>query len=91
VKLLLNKFDDQQRLHLAFLARLQEHFPDTLLPFRIRFSHLVPEALAEGQTTVDFATGSPVAEEFARLAAWLEARPRDWVVPEVRVDVDAPK
>jgi hypothetical protein len=77
VKLLLNKFDDQQRLHLAFVAGIQEHFADTLLPVRIRNSQLVPEALAEGQTVVDFAAGSPVTEDFCRLAAWLEASRQD--------------
>ncbi len=74
VKLLLNKFDDKQRLHLMFFARLQEHFAEFLVPAPIHWSPLVPEALAEGQTIIDFAPASPVAEDFARLAAWLERR-----------------
>jgi cellulose biosynthesis protein BcsQ len=70
-KVLLNKFDGAQGLHMAFLTQLQERFADVLLPFRIRYSPLAPEALAEGQTVIDYAPGAPIAEEFLHLATWL--------------------
>jgi cellulose biosynthesis protein BcsQ len=70
-KVLLNKFDGAQSLHMAFLTQLQERFADVLLPLRIRYSPLAPEALAEGQTVIDYAPGTPIAEEFLHLATWL--------------------
>jgi cellulose biosynthesis protein BcsQ len=45
-----------------------------LLPFVIRRSASVPEALAEGMTVMDYAPEAAVAGDFMNLASWLRTQ-----------------
>ena len=69
---LLNQFDASQPLHLDVREVLREQLGERLLPFVLRQSPAVSEALAEGMTVVDYAPNSPVAEDFANLASWVK-------------------
>lgn len=68
--LVLNKFDAQNAMHVTILARLKERFGQTTPIVTIPFSPLFPEALAAGQTVVDWAPQSDVVRELAQVAAW---------------------
>jgi cellulose synthase operon protein YhjQ len=70
---LLNHFDSSLPLHLDVREVLREQLGDRLLPFVIRRSPAVSEALAEGMTVVDYAPNSPVAEDFMALANWIRS------------------
>ncbi len=70
---LLNQFDSALPLHLDVREVLRQQLGDRLLPFTIRHSSAVSEALAEGMTVVDYAAGSPVTEDYMRLASWLRS------------------
>ena len=69
----LNQFDEGQRLHRDVREVLRGQAGDRLLPFELRRSSAVTEALAEGMTVMDYAPGSPVAEDYARLAGWVRS------------------
>jgi cellulose biosynthesis protein BcsQ len=43
-----------------------------MLPFALRRSAAVSDALAEGMTVMDYAPNSSAAEDFSTLAAWLK-------------------
>jgi len=43
------------------------------LPFALRHSPAISEGLAEGMTVMDYAPNSPVADDFASLAAWVKS------------------
>lgn len=68
---LLNQFDASSPLHLEVRAILQQQLGDRLLPFVLRRSYAVSEALAEGMTVIDYAPGSAAAEDYRSLADWL--------------------
>lgn len=68
---LLNQFDASQPLHLDVREVLRQQLGDRLLPFVIRRSQAISEALAEGMTVMDYAPNSPVAEDYMNLAAWV--------------------
>ena len=68
---LLNQFDASVRLHVDVRAALQQQMGDRLLPFELRRSSAVSEALAEGMTVIDYAPDSEVAEDYRSLAGWL--------------------
>ncbi|HET6218373.1 MAG TPA: cellulose synthase operon protein YhjQ/BcsQ [Acidobacteriaceae bacterium] len=68
---LLNQFDASSPLHVDVRAILQQQLGDRLLPFVLRRSPAVSEALAEGMTVIDYAPGSEVAEDYRTLADWL--------------------
>jgi cellulose synthase operon protein YhjQ len=68
---LLNGFDASLPLHLDVRETLQQRLGDRLLPFVLRRSSAVSEALAEGMTVIDYAPYSAVAEDYRHLAAWL--------------------
>jgi cellulose synthase operon protein YhjQ len=68
----LNQFDPSLPLHLDVREVLREQLGDRLLPFALRRSAAVSEALAEGMTVVDYAPNSTVAEDFGRLAGWVK-------------------
>ena len=68
---LLNQFDGTLPLHVEVRGRLQEQLGERLLPFVVRRSAAVSEALAEGMTVVDYAPQSAVAEDYIQLADWL--------------------
>jgi cellulose biosynthesis protein BcsQ len=70
---LLNQFDASLPLHRDVRALLQQQLGDRLLPFVLRRSSLVSEALAEGMTVIDYAPGSDVAADYQDLTAWLRS------------------
>jgi len=69
----LNQFDPSLPLHLDVREVLREQLGDRLLPFVLRRSPAVSEALAEGMTVIDYAPNSAVAEDFASLAGWVKS------------------
>jgi cellulose synthase operon protein YhjQ len=70
---LLNQFDASLPLHRDVRAILQQQLGDRLLPFVLRRSSVVSEALAEGMTVIDYAPGSEVAVDYRDLAGWLRS------------------
>lgn len=70
---LLNQFDPSLPLHLDVREVLREQLGDRLLPFVIRRAPAVSEALAEGMTVMDYAPGSPAAEDMNSLASWVKS------------------
>ena len=68
---LLNQFDPASPLHVDMHEILRQRLGDRLLPFVLRRSSAVSEALAEGMTVIDYAPGSATAEDYWSLAAWL--------------------
>ena len=70
----LNQFDPSLPLHLDVREVLRERLGDRLLPFVLRRTPEISEALAEGMTVLDYAPASKTAEEFNSLAAWVKAR-----------------
>ena len=70
---LLNQFDASLPLHLDVREVLRRQLGDRLLPFVIRRSPSVSEALAEGMTVVDYAPETPVAEDYQNVATWLRS------------------
>lgn len=68
---LINQFDASLPLHLDVREVLRRQLGDRLLPFVIRRSPSVSEALAEGMTVVDYAPETPIAEDYQNVAAWL--------------------
>ncbi|HEY5382376.1 MAG TPA: cellulose synthase operon protein YhjQ/BcsQ [Acidobacteriaceae bacterium] len=71
---LLNGFDASQPLHLDVREVLRQQLGDRLLPFVIRRSPAISEALAEGMTVMDYAPEAGVASDFMNLAAWLRTQ-----------------
>ena len=69
----LNQFDTSSPLHLDVRETLQQQLGDRLLPLVLHRSSAVSEALAEGTTVIDYAPGSPVAEDYMLLAGWLHS------------------
>jgi cellulose synthase operon protein YhjQ len=69
----LNQFDYSLPLHLDVREILREQIGDRLLPFALRRSPAVSEALAEGMTVMDYAPGVVVAEDYANLAGWVRS------------------
>jgi cellulose synthase operon protein YhjQ len=69
----LNQFDSSLPLHLDVREVLREQLGDRLLPFSLRRTPAVAEALAEGMTVVDYAPNSTVAEDFGALAGWVKS------------------
>jgi cellulose synthase operon protein YhjQ len=67
----LNQFDASLPLHLDVREVMRRQLGDRLLPFVIRRSPSVAEALAEGMTVMDYAPDSPVAGDYMNLASWL--------------------
>jgi cellulose synthase operon protein YhjQ len=72
---LLNQFDASLPLHLDMREMLQHRLGARLLPFVLRRSSAMSEALAEGMTVIDYAPGSPAAEDYWHLAGWLRSVP----------------
>jgi cellulose synthase operon protein YhjQ len=69
----LNQFDYSLPLHLDVREILREQIGDRLLPFALRRSPQVSEALAEGMTVMDYAPAAMVAEDYASLAGWVRS------------------
>ena len=70
----LNQFDSSLPLHLDIREVLSEQLGDRLLPFVLRRSPAVSEALAEGMTVMDYAPNSTIAEDFGSLAGWVKSQ-----------------
>jgi len=70
----LNQFDPSLPLHLDVREVLREQLGDRLLPFALRRTPAVSEALAEGMTVMDYAPNSTVAEDFGSLAGWVKSQ-----------------
>ncbi len=70
---LLNRFDEELDLHRDVRDVLRRRLGARLLRCVIRHSPAVCEAVAEGMTVVDYAPESPVARDYADLAAWLRS------------------
>ena len=68
----LNQFDASLPLHLDVREVLREQLGERLLPFALRRTPAVSEALAEGMTVMDYAPNSTVAEDFGSLAGWVK-------------------
>ena len=69
----LNQFDKSLPLHLDLREVLREQLGERLLPFVLRRTSAVSEALAEGMTVVDYAPNSPAAEDYTSLAGWVKS------------------
>ena len=67
----LNQFDASLPLHLDVREVLKRQLGDRLLPFVIRRSAGVSEALAEGMTVVDYTPESGIAEDYMKIAGWI--------------------
>lgn len=68
---LLNQFEGSLRLHRDVRERLTRQLGRRLLPFAVRRSYAVVEALAAGMTVVDYALDSPVVEDLMSLSQWI--------------------
>ena len=69
----LNQFDASLPLHLDVREELREQLGDRLLPFTLRRTPAISEALAEGMTVIDYAPGSAIADDFTSLAGWFKS------------------
>ena len=69
----LNQFDPSLPLHLDVREVLREQLGERLLSFAMRRTPAMSEALAEGMTVMDYAPGSPLAEDFTTLAGWVKS------------------
>jgi cellulose biosynthesis protein BcsQ len=79
---LLNKYDPTVAFHKDVRERLEMALGERLLPFSIRRTDLIPEALAAGSTVVDYAPDAPVVEDFEKLARWVrDAMVRNEIAP----------
>jgi cellulose synthase operon protein YhjQ len=67
----LNKFDASLALHRNIRSSIEQLLGDRLLPFTIRRSDAVPEALADGMTVIDYCPEADIVEDFVRLADWV--------------------
>jgi cellulose synthase operon protein YhjQ len=67
----LNQFDASLPLHLDVREVLKRQLGDRLLPYVIRRSPTVSEALAEGMTVVDYQPEGAAAEDYLNIARWL--------------------
>jgi cellulose synthase operon protein YhjQ len=70
---ILNQFDSSLPLHLDVREILREQLGERLLPFAVRHSPSLSEALAEGMTVMDYAPNSGVADDYSSLAAWVKS------------------
>ena len=68
---LLTQFDSSQPLQLDIREVLQHQLGERLLPFAVRRSTAITEALAEGMTVVDYAPGEGIAKDFLQVASWV--------------------
>jgi cellulose synthase operon protein YhjQ len=67
----LNQFDASLPLHLDVREVLRRQLGDRLLPYVIRRSPAVSEALAEGMTVVDYQPEGGISEDYLNIANWL--------------------
>jgi cellulose synthase operon protein YhjQ len=67
----LNQFDASLPLHLDVREVLRRQLGDRLLPYVVRRSPAVSEALAEGMTVVDYQPEAAISEDYLNIAKWL--------------------
>ena len=67
----LNQFDASLPLHLDVREVLRRQLGDRLLPYVVRRSPAVSEALAEGMTVVDYQPEGAICEDYLNIAKWL--------------------
>jgi cellulose synthase operon protein YhjQ len=70
---LINQFDASLPLHLDVREVLRRQLGERLLPYVIRRSPAVSEALAEGMTVVDYQPDGSAAEDYLNVAKWLRS------------------
>ena len=70
---ILNQFNSSLPLHLDVREILREQLGERLLPFAVRHSPSLSEALAEGMTVMDYAPSSGVADDYSGLANWVKS------------------
>jgi cellulose synthase operon protein YhjQ len=68
---ILNRFDASLPLHRDLREVLRQRLGDRLLPFTLRRTASLSEALAEGMTVVDYSPGALIVEDYAALSSWL--------------------
>jgi cellulose synthase operon protein YhjQ len=70
---LINQFDPSLPLHLDVREVLRRQLGERLLPYVIRRSPAVSEALAEGMTVVDYQPDGSATEDYLNVAKWLRS------------------
>ncbi len=70
---LLNQFDDSMPLQREVRGALRQRLGERLLPFAVRRSSGVSDALAEGMTIIDYDSQCDVAKDCFQVAEWLRA------------------
>jgi cellulose synthase operon protein YhjQ len=68
---ILNRFDPSLPLHQDMREALRQRLGDRLLPFILRRTPALSEALAEGMTVVDYSPASLIVEDYAALSSWI--------------------
>jgi cellulose synthase operon protein YhjQ len=81
---LLNQFDERDPAQVDIRTRFRQELGDRLLPFMLRSSPLVNEALLCGRTVVDHAPACPLVSDLWRLARSVAglAQPFPSIMPE---------
>jgi cellulose synthase operon protein YhjQ len=69
----INQFDAALPLHLDVREVLRRQLGERLLPFVIRRSPAISEALAEGMTVIDYAPDAAVVTDYRNVASWLRS------------------
>ncbi|MGA2961510.1 MAG: cellulose synthase operon protein YhjQ/BcsQ [Candidatus Korobacteraceae bacterium] len=67
----LNKFDANSAFHNEIRKHLRQQLGPRLLPFTVRRSDLVAEAIAAGMTVLDYAPRAAIVDDLLRLSAWV--------------------
>lgn len=67
---LLNRFDPSISLHRQMRETMIARYGDKVLPFEIRESQLVDEALAHGASVIDYSPESGITQDIRRMAEW---------------------
>jgi cellulose biosynthesis protein BcsQ len=78
---ILNQFDEGDRAHINIRGRFRAQLGERLLPFMLRSSPLVNEALLCGKTVVDHAPACPLVNDMWRLARSVAGLPQAY--PEI--------
>lgn len=68
---ILNGFDASLPLHEEMCEALSRKLGSRLLPFELRRSAAIPEALSEGMTVVDYSPDDLVVEDYSCLSSWI--------------------
>jgi cellulose synthase operon protein YhjQ len=69
----LNGFDASLSLHEEMRDLLYQKLGSRLLPFELRRSAAIPEALSEGMTVVDYSPDDLVVEDYSCLTSWIRS------------------